>query len=170
MIAVSSNTMSNLIVDFPQFQSCSAASTLIKAKESKRVSFSEHSQMIIIITTNNLSYTSKSNLWYSESDTDGFKRDCAQMIHAINSVGIESLQSRDSCIYMGLEQYIFQPTSGSCNTYQRRRDISKAVLLEQHRQLTKGINDPYAMEVVSERESSLSRKKADLIGKIHASR
>ena len=168
MIAVSSNTMSNLIVDFPS-HSRPAASTLIKAKESKRVSFSEHSQMII--TTNNLSYTSKSNLWYSESDTDGFKRDCAQMIHAINSVGIERLRwSRDSCIYMGLEQHLFQTSSGPCNTFQRQRDISKAVLLEQHRQLTKGINDPYAMKVVSERESSLSRQKADLIGKIHASR
>lgn len=171
MIAVSSNTMSNLIVDFPQFQSCSAdlTLTLTKAKESKRVSFSEHSQMII--TTNNLSYTSKSNLWYSESDTNGFKRDSTQMIHAINSVGIERLQSRDSCIYMGLEQYLFQTSSsGSCNTFQRRRDISKAVLLEQHRQHCLGINDPYAISVVSEKESSLSRQRADLIGKIHASR
>ena len=166
MIAVSSNTMSNLIVDFPQ--SCPAVLLLTKSKCSKRVSFSEHSQMII--TTNNLSYTSKSNLWYSESDTNGFKRDGAQMIQAINSVGIERLQSRDSCIYMGLEQYIFQTSSGSCNTFQRRRDISKAVLLEQHRQHCLGINDPSAMKVVSEKESSLSRQKADLIGKIHASR
>ena len=51
---------------------------------------------------------------------------------------------------------------------QRRKDIQEAVLNEQHRQQRDDAVDPRILAKVSRRASSLCRKRAQVIGLIHA--
>ena len=165
-------SMSNneLILDFPQQQhhrrryassSPSLATTKMK-KIKKSVSFSELSMMTV--TTNNLSYASKSDLWYTQNDIKSFRLDCAHMIHKLK----QSSKLRNPTDIMGLEGYLFNSSVGPM---QRRRDVQIAVLLEQHRQRRSGMHDedPHILLArASQRASELCRKRAEIIGLIHA--
>ena len=169
-------SMSNndLILDFPQqhqhrrrYASSSpslATTTTTKKKKKikKSVSFSELS--MLTITTNNLSYASKSDLWYTQNDIKSFRLDCAHMIHELKQSCPNSTDT------MGLEGYLFNSSVGP-----RRKEVRIAVLLEQHRQRCLGIYDEdddddlhILLARASQRASKLCRKRAEVIGLIHA--
>ena len=161
-------SMSNneLILDFPQQQhhrrryaSSSPSATTKTEKIKKSVSFSELSMMTV--TTNNLSYTSKSDLWYTQNDIKSFRLDCAHMIHKLKQSKL-----RNPTDIMGFEGYLFNSSVGPM---QRRRDVRIAVLLEQHRQRRLSNEDPHILLArASQRASKLCRKRAEVIGLIHA--
>ena len=174
-------SMSNneLILDFPQQQhhrrryassSPSLATTTTtkkKKKIKKSVSFSELSMMAV--TENNLSYASKSDLWYTQNDIKSFRLDCAHMIHELKQ---SSKLRPNSTNMMGLEGYLFNSSVGPT---QRRKEVRIAVLLEQHRQRCLGIYDEdddddlhILLARASQRASKLCRKRAEVIGLIHA--
>jgi len=147
--------MNDLIVGFPQLSSDS--STLPPTPvliESRRVSFSEYSQMVII---EKLSDEYKSDLWYRDNEIKVFKIECAYDAHVLRS-SKSKISPHD---VMGLE-HIFDR-----RLIQRRRDIQSAVLKEQLRQRVWNIHDPDSLALISARESSPSRKRAQLVGLVH---
>jgi len=151
--------MNDLIVGFPQLSSDS--STLPPTPvpvliESRRVSFSEYSQMVII---EKLSDEYKSDLWYRDNEIKVFKIECAYDAHVLRSSSSKSKISPHDV--MGLE-HIFDR-----RLIQRRRDIQAAVLKEQLRQRVCKINDPDTLAMISARESAPSRKRAQLVGLVH---
>ena len=68
--------------------------------------------------------------------------------------------------FMGLE-YNLSDTARQ-ETMHRRETIRRAVLSEQRRQRHVGIYDPDEMASISEAESTLSRRRAGIIGLLHA--
>jgi len=156
----------NLILDFPPHRRRhahgSSPSLATKKITKKSVSFSELSMMAV--TTSNLSYASKSDLWYTQNDIKSFRLDCAHMIHKLK----QSSKLRNPTDIMGLEGYLFNSSVGPM---QRRRDVQIAVLLEQHRQRRSGMHDedPHILLArASQRASKLCMKRAEVIGLIHA--
>ena len=165
-------SMSNneLILDFPQQQhhrrryaSSSPSLATIKMKKIKKsVSFSELSMMTV--TTNNLSYASKSDLWYTQNDIKSFRLDCAHMIHELKQSS--KLRLPNPTDIMGFEGHLF---NSSISPMQRRREVLFAVLLEQHRQRRLSNEDLHILLArASKRASKLCMKRAEVIGLIHA--
>ena len=167
--------MSSLLVDFPRPQpSSSTAKNRINNMDvdkdmRKLVSFSKFSEMMII---KRIPYTDKDKqvLWYSSEDVRLFKLNYAYMAQQLTSVTSIDLISLDldSAVFLGLEGCIDTALS-CCSTQQRRQDMQSAVLLEQLRQQSLGIHDPCIMAERSEHESQVSRKRAQLIAKVHLS-
>ena len=166
--------MSNdLILDFPPQQyhhhrrrhaHGSSPSLATKKIIKKSVSFSELSMMAV--TTSNLSYASKSDLWYTQNDIKSFRLDCAHMIHKLKQSS--KLHRPNSTDIMGLEGYLF---NSSISPMQRRKEVRIAVLLEQHRLRRLSIHDedPHILLArASQGASKLCRKRAEVIGLIHA--
>ena len=164
--------MSNneLILDFPRQQHhhrrrhARSSPSLATTKMKKSVSFSELSMMAV--TTNNLSYASKSDLWYTHNDIKSFRLDCAHMIHELKRSS--KLHHHNPTDVMGLEGYLFNSSVGPM---QRRKEVQIAVLLEQHRQCRSGMHDKnmhILLARASQRASKLCRKRAEIIGHIHA--
>ncbi len=136
-------------------------------KDKKSVSFSKFSQMMII-KRKPYTDTDKQVLWYSSEDVRLFKLDYAYNAQQLASVTSIDLISLDSVVFLGLEGCIDTALS-CCSTQQRRQDMQSAVLLEQLRQQSLGLHDPCAMAETSKYESQVSRKRAQLIAKVHLS-
>jgi len=158
----------NLILDFPPHRRRhahgSSPSLATKKITKKSVSFSELSMMAV--TTSNLSYASKSDLWYTQNDIKSFRLDCAHMIHKLKQSS--KLRRPNPTDIMGLEGYLFNSSVGPM---QRRKEVQIAVLLEQHRQRRSGMHDKnmhILLARASQRASKLCRKRAEVIGLIHA--
>jgi len=164
----------DLILDFPRQQHhhrrrhARSSPSLATTKMKKSVSFSELSMMSV--TTNNLSYASKSDLWYTQNDIKSFRLDCAHMIHKLKQSS--KLHHHNSTDIMGLEGHLF---NSSVSPMQRRREVQVAVLLEQHRhrqqqrRLSMHDEDLHILLArASQRASKLCRKRAEIIGHIHA--
>ena len=165
-----SNNNNDLILDFPPQQrrrrhahgSSTPSLATKKIMIKKSVSFSELSMMVV--TTSNLSYTTKSDLWYTSNDINSFRLDCAHMIHKLKQSS--NLNRPNSTDIMGLEAHLFNSSVGPM---QRRREVQIAVLLEQHRQRRLNNEDPHVLLAsASQRASKLCRKRAEIIGLIHA--
>lgn len=87
------------------------------------------------------------------------------MVIAIKSIGISKLDaSQDTSIFLGLEQNLFYPQE----TSQRRNEVKVAVRLEFLRQKRLGIYDPDSMAKISEAQTLLCSKRAQLTGLIHS--
>jgi len=166
--------MSNNIATTPEDMSnnnsnntnnCSAKIT----KMTKRVSFSKYSQMVIL---DNISYTPKviAKLWYSQTDIELFKLQYSyDMHHLLTTATINELTCQDSVYFLGLEDcFRVHGCREGYSARQHRQDIYAAVLLEQHRQRSLGIDDPQAMADVSLKESDMPRRRAALIAMMHA--
>jgi len=167
-----SNEVIDLIVEFPkplQQPSC----TLSNTKSKKKVSFATYS--LVIMPNEKLlavyANTSTSDLWYTQSDIQSFKKEKAITIRTIRTGStIAKLSSCDTCIFLGLESYLFDSAGHRGGPVQRRKEIRTAVLLEQIRQDNLSIHkDPAELARVSERTSSLCRQRAQIIGLIHSS-
>ena len=75
--------MNDLIVGFPQLSSDSSTPPPTPVLiESRRVSFSEYSQMVIV---EKLSDEYKSDLWYRDNEIKVFKIECAYDAHVLRS-------------------------------------------------------------------------------------
>jgi len=169
-----SNEVIDLIVEFPkplQQPSC----TLSNTKSKKKVSFATYS--LVIMPNENLlavyANTSMSDLWYTQTDIQSFKKEKAITIRTIRTGStIAKLSSCNTCIFLGLESYLFDSLGHRGGPVQRRKEIRTAVLLEQIRQWQDNLSihkDPAELARVSERTSSLCRQRAQIIGLIHSS-
>eukprot|EP00585_Thalassiosira_rotula_P003250 CAMPEP_0196137778 /NCGR_PEP_ID=MMETSP0910-20130528/5653_1 /TAXON_ID=49265 /ORGANISM="Thalassiosira rotula, Strain GSO102" /LENGTH=156 /DNA_ID=CAMNT_0041398285 /DNA_START=66 /DNA_END=536 /DNA_ORIENTATION=+ len=152
-----------LIVDFPQRR------PLPTKGKPPRVSFTSHAKVVYI---ENLSLNHKADLWFLSQEIERFKIQVARLLYSILSSGASIAQyaevnARDTSTFMGLENYLTPNTSQ--NIRSRRRAILRAVLLEQARQLNAGVCDPDAMADIVWSASEKSRKRARVIGLLHAS-
>jgi len=87
------------------------------------------------------------------------------MVVALKSIGMTKLDaSQDTSIWLGLEQNLFYPGE----TLSRRNEVKVAVRLEQHRQTRLGIYDPDSMAKISEAQTVICSKRAQLTGLIHS--
>ena len=170
-----SNEVIDLIVEFPKplQQQPSSCSSSNNTKSKKKVSFATYSLMImpnkkLAVYANT---TPASELWYTQSDIQSFKKEKANTIRTIRTGStIAKLSSCNSCVYLGLESYLFDSAGHRGGPVQRRKEIRTAVLLEQIRQDNLSIHkDPAELARVSERTSSLCRQRAQIIGLIHSS-
>jgi len=149
--------MMDLIVDFPRRRS-----------RTQGVSFADHLEVKII---KNLSHEHKDDLWFTEHDIRRFKRRVALMMWYISSIDMTVSQYakdniHDTSAFLGLERYLSENTAKQ--TRYRRRAIRKAVLLEQRHQMGMGIHDPETIAEIAVQMSGLSRKRACIIGLLHA--
>ena len=125
-----------------------------------------------MVILDNISYTPKvlAKLWYSQTEIELFKLQYTyDMHHLLTTATINELTLQNSVYFLGLEDCFRMHgcREGRYNARQHRQDVYVAVLLEQHRQRSLGINDPQAMADVSLRESYMSRQRAQLIAKMH---
>jgi len=166
--------MSNNIATTPEDMSnnksnntnnCSAKMTVTM----KSVSFSKYSQMVIL---DNILYTPKviAKLWYSQTDIELFKLQYSyDMHHLLTTATISELTRQDSVYFLGLEDcFRVHGCREGYSARQHRQDIYAAVLLEQCRQSSLGLDDPQAMADLSLRESDMPRHRAQLIAMMHA--
>jgi len=152
--------MADLIVGFPpekeQLRSTSSTS------RKRRVSFSKFS--ILISTKKTDETVPTSSRWYTDEEIKSFKIDRARMIQTV----ISSSNLKNSLVF-GLEGYLCANSKAfRGGPQQRRKDIQEAVLNEQHRQQSDDVEDPRILAKVSKRASRLCRKRAHVIGLIHA--
>ena len=134
------------------------------------VSFSEKSKLAFVKDLTAL----KSDLWYTEEETMGFKYEAAYKIRTITSTmsmaEYAKLKSNDTSAFMGLEAYLFESANvgvGYKRSTERKKAQRGAVLLEQFRQQKLGIQDPDALAFVSEARSGWCRQRAHIIGLLH---
>ena len=134
----------------------------------QNVSFSDESKLWFVKDLTAL----KSDLWYTEQETMGFKYEAAYKIRKITSTmsmaEYAKLKSNDTSAFMGLEAHLFEsPNVGYKRSTERKKAQWGAVLLEQFRQMKLGIEDPDALANVSEARSAVSRERAHIIGLLH---
>eukprot|EP00579_Thalassiosira_antarctica_P022904 CAMPEP_0201990248 /NCGR_PEP_ID=MMETSP0904-20121228/93276_1 /ASSEMBLY_ACC=CAM_ASM_000553 /TAXON_ID=420261 /ORGANISM="Thalassiosira antarctica, Strain CCMP982" /LENGTH=240 /DNA_ID=CAMNT_0048544505 /DNA_START=58 /DNA_END=780 /DNA_ORIENTATION=- len=152
----------DLIVDFPPCHSS-------RNMPSPRVSFADHLEINII---ENLSQEFKDDVWFTQREIKSFTYQVIMTLRIISSTlnmtvaQYAEMNVHDTSAFMGLENYLSKDTTE--NIRYGRDAIRKAVLLEQHRQLDLCIHDPDAISLISERVSELSRKRAHIIGLLHA--
>eukprot|EP00970_Alexandrium_tamarense_P018839 scaffold13554_cov196-Alexandrium_tamarense.AAC.2 len=73
---------------------------------------------------------------------------------------------QDTSSFLGLESYLTR--SSVREIMVRRRSYFEAVLSEQYRQVSEGLQDVDALSVVSETNSDWARKRSVIIGALHA--
>ena len=134
----------------------------------RNVSFSDVSKLTFVKDLTPL----KSDLWYTEQETMGFKYEAAYKIRKITSTmsmaEYAKLKSNDTSAFMGLEAHLFEsPNVGYKRSTERKKAQRGAVLLEQFRQQKLGIQDPDALVFVSEARSGWCRQRAHIIGLLH---
>ena len=152
----------DLIVDFPQHNSP------WNMAPPRRVTLATHIEVKYI---ENLSLKYKADLWFSTQEFESIKSGMARDVRSILSSGMTvadyaEVNVHDTSAFMGLENYFFQNTRQ--NIRDRRGAIWKAVLSEQQRQLDVGVHDPESMAAIAEAASEKSRKRARIIGLLHA--
>mmetsp|Transcript_27024 Transcript_27024/g.56305 ORF Transcript_27024/g.56305 Transcript_27024/m.56305 type:complete len:158 (+) Transcript_27024:131-604(+) len=151
-----------LIVDFPQHDSP------WNTAPPRRVIFATHTEAKFV---ENLSLKCKADLWFSIQELESFKSGMARDIRRILSSGMTvadyaEMNVHDTSAFMGLENYFFQNTRQ--NIRNRRGSVWEVVLSEQQRQLDVGVHDPESMAAIAEAASEKSRKRARIIGLLHA--
>ena len=154
-------TTMDLIVDFP-------ANRRPSFPPSPRVSFADHTKVIIF---ENYALMHKDKLWFTAHDVHLFKAQMAVKLGQISSSNMTVAQYAecncdDTSVFMGLENYLLKNTPREIQF--RRRAICEAVSFEQRRQLGSGIYDPDGVASVAAEISLLSRKRAYIIGLLHA--
>jgi len=131
------------------------------------VSFSDESKLVFVKDLTAL----KSDLWYTEQETMGFKYEAAYKIRKITSTmsmaEYAKLKSNDTSAFMGLEAHLFESSNVGYRSTERKKAQRGAVILEQFRQLKLGIEDPDALANVSKAWSGESRERARIIGLLH---
>ncbi len=149
----------DLIVDFPQWPSDNLR---------PRVSFAPRVELISI---DDLALEHKSDMWFSSEEMLFFKRSTALALHCIKSWNLTiaeyaEMHAQDTSAFMGLENHLSENATGGVR---RRRDaIGRAVKTEQRRQADAGVGDPEALSAVAEYFSEFSRRRARVIGLLHA--
>ena len=145
-----------LIVDFPS-----------KTTPVRRVSFTEYIDVKFI---DDLS-EHKSNLYFTDREVKAFKYQAAlqlRNIHRMNLTMAEYAEKNvhDTSVFMGLEAHLSE--NSRVDIIRRRDSIRRAVLYEQTRQNHFGIHDHTKLAAVSLVESDMSRRRARIIGLLHA--
>ena len=154
----SRTTSPDLIVDFPQ------ATRRVVPHKPPRVSFANE---IRIGFVERLS----PDLWYSRREIQAFKFQTALILKMANErdmtiAQLAEMNVQDTSVFLGLEK-VFSDT-----TYweiERQKCMHRrGILSEQARQLRCGVYDADALGRVSEGTSDWSRRRARIIGLLHA--
>lgn len=166
--------MAALLVDFPPLNDLAfplhrPADPWIPKKE-RRVSFHAEAEVNMI----SIHHNRKTDLWYSNYDMKCFKYDAALTVKTLKAKRMlvtmeeyaELLHQGDTAIFLGLERHLLDSTAQ--NIVSSRQRLMRAILLEQDRQDSYGICDPDILANISKVESGFSRKRARIIGLIHA--
>ena len=156
----------DLIVDFPQRRPAAAA---IEGDARPRVRFAPNLEITIV---ENLSREHKFDLWFTDVEIKSFKRRTAAVLLSIHFANMTVAQfaeinCRETSAFLGLENYMSERTSREIR--RRRNGVRDAVLFEQARQQDAGVNDPEVISLTSKRVTLPGRKRAYVIGLIHAS-
>ena len=148
----------DLIVDFPQSHSSYS-----------RVSFDDHVEVIIV---KNFSVKHKADLWFSDQETEFFRHQTASELNKMKSNSMpadhctELLIVQDTSAVLGLESCLSESLFEEIIS--RREALMMEIRFEQERQLSIGICDPDILANISEVGSEWSRRRALMIGLLHA--
>ena len=157
------------ILDVPQTPRTLGLGTRRPPPTSSRVSFSDRMNVTLV---EDLSLKYKTDLWFSRQEMDSFKQQASLLLKSITSNGMTVAQYadvhvEDTSAFMGLEGHM--TPSATCRIRERRRDVGRAVWLEQWRQNEAGIFDPDAMKQASQAITGESFPRARVIAMLHAS-
>lgn len=149
---------SDLIVDFPHSH-CS---------RSISVRFSNNIE-VRFIPNDAIKY--KQDLWLSSEEISACRSHGKIMMLSLRSRNMSLLHYaerniQDTSSFLGLESYLTR--SSVREIMVRRRSYFEAVLSEQYRQVSEGLQDVDALSVVSETNSDWARKRSVIIGALHA--
>eukprot|EP01082_Thalassiosira_pseudonana_P009484 g8467.t1 g8467 contig3:170902-171390(-) len=149
---------SDLIVDFPHSH-CS---------RSISVRFSNNIE-VRFIPNDAIKY--KQDLWLSSEEISACRSHGKIMMLSLRSRNMSLLHYaerniQDTSSFLGLESYLTR--SSVREIMVRRRSYFEAVLSEQYRQVSEGLQDVDALSVVSETNSDWARKRSVIIGSLHA--
>lgn len=117
----------------------------------------------------------KRDLWLSDGEMIALKQRASAEIGKIRPSSrsldqddyADLLYRRGTVSYLGLERYLLETTVDNMEVRQRR--LRRAILFEQDRQWAAGVLDPDILANISEAESEWSRRRAGVIGLLHAS-
>ena len=152
-----SRTSPDLIVDFPPVRR-------VAPHKTPRVSFANE---IRIEFVERLS----TDLWYSRQDIQAFKFQTALILKMANErdmtiAQLAEMNVQDTSVFLGLEK-VFSDTT--YREIERQKCMHRGgILSEQARQLRYGLYDADALGRVSEGTSDWSRRRARIIGLLHA--
>jgi len=114
-------------------------------------------------------FEAKPDFWFSEKDVQAIKYDAAMRLQRIKSkmtmAEYAEMHFDDTSKFMGFDNYLTE--SGCRKIQERRRMICEEVKIEQERQARLGIYDPDAMANVSQAVSSVSYRRARIVGLLH---
>lgn len=149
----------DLIVDFPSPNA-----------RPPRVAFADHYEMRVV---ENLTLEHKGRLWFSGEEMDVIQQRTGRFMSGIvardmTMAQFAEMNVHDTSTFLGLERYL--SIQGVRDIRFRRRAIWRAVRLEQQRQTALGVCDPEAMAILATKESEISKKRARIIGLLHASK
>ena len=151
----------NLIVDFPHKPQHHSS------PNAQRVSFADNAEIVFI---ENLSYKYKADLWFTAREMKSFKSQTVSLLINIktnmNMAQYAEMNIQDTSVFMGLEKFMSKKTPKEI--VYKRDALYRTVHSEQQRQFEAGIYDPDIMSKISLGWSDWSRKRAQLIGLIHA--
>lgn len=157
----SARSTMDLIVDFPQGHRVSLVS--------KRVSFAGTCHVKYVKSL--LDFTQKSALWYSNRDIDIMKYQILLTVEKLKAEHITMAQYaekniQDTSTFLGLEKMLSDHVIKRLSVV--KTEHRKGVLAEERRQVSLGIYDAYAISSVSMASSEWSRKRASVLGLLHA--
>ena len=155
--SITSRTSPDLIVDFPPVRR-------VAPHKTPRVSFANE---IRIEFVERLS----TDLWYSRQDIQAFKFQTALILkmakaNNMNIAQLAEMNVQDTSVFLGLEKLFSDTTYREIEhqKYMHRR----AILSEQLRQLRHGVYNADALARESEATSDWCRRRARIIGLLHA--
>ena len=149
-----------ILVDFPHHPHDSFPNA-------PRVSFADHNEIVFI---ENLSHKYKAELWFTDSEMKSFKTQTVLLLINIKTnmtmAQYAEMNVQDTSAFMGLEKFMSKKTPKEI--VYKREALYRTVHSEQQRQFESGIDDPDVMAKISLGWSDWSRKRANIIGLIHA--
>ena len=152
----------HLIVDLP------GGRPRTSSKKKPSVSFKDQ---VDIKFVDSLAFSKhRDGIWFSKEEMYSFKYQAALTVQRITSANGQyaELHRQETSAFLGLEDYLSKNTSQEIR--RRRKAITSAVLSEQRRQYSFGINDPDALEYASRAVSELSSRRARIIAMIHVNK
>ncbi len=146
----------DLIVDFPH-----------QGRPIRKVFFDEYSKVAVV---ENFAIGCKDAVWLSKDETNEIRHQFRTSMRAVMSApgcGMEKyqlLKDNDSICLIGAENFI--TPSMTARVMKHRQDHIKSVLLEQERQLCRGIADPIMLCHVAQKSSRWATERAVSIAKL----
>ena len=144
--------------------------------DERRVTFDDEKPSVESVTNFSCEYN-KADIWFTKDEMEGFKTEATRTFQEMkrkssktspdsHANDLQSQAAQDTTSFLGLESCLTSSTAGQIR--RRMKALKRKVMREQRRQRRKGICNPELLASIAENESDWARRRAGIIGLIHA--